>query len=244
MVTKEVYQNLEESTAIVSDIDNTLIGSRMAESGLSLVKHVWGQGRYWTAITGFFGGLKVLGGTALKKSRGKLYADNWGLQTYHRILSKHKITREEVDTVLRKYVEKHEMLGAKEFLDYLKNLENEKVLLLTTTGPSNGAEVCQEYFGADDYVANTVLYDGEFVSDIKLDMKTSDDRKRLTEEKLAKFGRRLEDSIVIGDSEPDWLLMRCAKVSIASPQADNGTIARADLHIRDFREFIPQVKTF
>src|SRR3972149_4491552 len=112
-----VLNMMMKTDAIVPDIDQTLIGSRMAESGLSLIKYEWSQGNYRTAVGGFLNGVRVLGGTAIRrKLSGKFEAENWGLGAYHRTLGRYGITRYEVDEVLKAYVHRHEMPGAREFL--------------------------------------------------------------------------------------------------------------------------------
>jgi phosphoserine phosphatase len=233
-----MYRDMKTSKSIVSDIDETLIGSRMAESGLDLVSSEWSEGNYGTALRGFFGGVRILVGTSIRKQvYGNFEAENWGLQTYHQILGKNRIPKVKINSILRSYVEKHQMPGVKEFLGGLRTFGLDKGLFLTTTGPSNGAEVCAEFFGAVDYV-----YSGEFISGIEMLLRNPEERRELTEQMLRKHGTSLGDSIVIGDKDSDWPLLDNAKVSIASPKADRETIRRADIHITDYRQFALQIK--
>lgn len=243
-ITPNIAERIRKAEAILSDIDGTLIGSRQAQSATSLLRYEYHNKSYHKVVFGVLSGFFVYAGTEIQKQfRGSLPAENWGLSTYHKALSIVGIDKGVLQPLVKGYISRHELSGAKVALSTLKTVGKSKVLILATASSSVNAEVAAEYFEADSYVSNPTKYDSQNrVRGVTILIQTPNDKVELASQKLASYGRNLNASIFFGDSDADLAFREEVSVLVASPKAGEKFRRAADVQVSDYREFEEQLR--
>jgi len=245
MLTTYIKDAIKESCCISTDLDKTLIGSRVAEASFSLIKNEITERHYSNVARGIIEGLGIYVGTALLKRWGssELEAENWGLQTLHKVLNDTKIRKETIQKIAKEYIGKHEMPGARNCLQALRNFGEPKKVIIYTRSGSIFAEPAARFFGADDYISNRTIYMEErFVNNAQILIRSPENLLDLVESKLKEHDLELKDSLVIGDSEPDTVFKGHVKAFLASPKAKEKVRRIADFSIEDYRIFGRQIR--
>jgi len=164
-----------------------------------------------------------------------------GLKDYFKVIgSKNIVTKEEYRKYARKVIERSELDGARDFLKRLKEAYDLEIFIVTTSDGLSAQEAVS-YFGATDYAANPIVYDGEIVKGIVLNMYDGKTKLECTNELLEKYGIKLKECIAVGDSERDHEIMKNSGFSFASPLADEKTKEIADWWIKNYKDFLKMI---
>jgi hypothetical protein len=140
-----------------------------------------------------------------------------GLIEFYKVLTANGVgTRDGMHKYALSYISKNEIAQVAELLRY----DHELPKFLSTAGGSTGALAAAEHFGFVEWVANKDIFDADGKL-VMIEVRISDpyQKELATADMLRKYGIKLKDCTVIGDSEMDMGILNAAKLSIASPFA-------------------------
>ena len=142
----------------------------------------------------------------------------------------------------KEYIEKHELLGARKFVIYLKYSYGIPAVI-STIAWDIAAERAVECFGCDHSISNRVMHDNGIITGfipVMNDGMAKHERTCAILENLYGFG--IDECLVVGNDGLDHEMMRTARISAASPLADEETKALADVWIKDYGAFAEELK--
>jgi phosphoserine phosphatase len=123
----------------------------------------------------------------------------------------------------RKYIEKHSLPGAKEFILYFA----EKIpVFISTIGSKPAAWSANKLYQCYslECVANPVkISNDSVITGVEIKIRDGKDKLEATKEMLARKGYDIKNGIALGDSLNDHEIFKASKLAIASPLADDDT---------------------
>ncbi|GEM_PF-6344253 len=150
----------------------------------------------------------------------------------------------------RKYISEKQLPGSSDFISYVGDSGGLYKQLITTLGADLSARAARHCFDGwiKDSIGNPLTYDGipgenpdELITGINILMSNGEERLELTEKMLKKYGLSAGQCFVVGNDASDHELMRAARMSAASPLADNETKELAHIWIPDYRTFLEEL---
>jgi phosphoserine phosphatase len=222
---------------MITDLDYTLTDKKMAEGiGKYLLMEQLYKLRFDKFVRGYRGARRIKN----ILNNGSKNPEIEGLEEFVRVLSDVRVAdRKNVYKYAMMTLEKSALPGVANLVKQCKN-QGMKTMVVTA-GMDTAAEAAAEYFGIDRSVGNRVLYGvrskngwtidghGELLD---VDISISNGKDKLKAMNVMNIP--VEESIVVGNDKLDWELMDAAKLSLASPLADEETCKRADARVRNF----------
>jgi len=235
----EFKEALQECEAAVLDLDKCLVDGRVAQGiGKQFLFREFKRGHLHHVYRGLANYKKVL---QITEEQGEAA----GLEYFANILFSTGCAYSPlIYAFAHRYIEKHRIPGAKEFVRQIKKIV--PLTIISTIGFDIAAYVASNYFqtnGTNGYVANRIVWDADYWAK-SLEMKIRDGKDKLdaTMEKLHSRGSSGDNIFVLGNDELDHELMQASKLSVASPLADEETKRIADIWIPDYRLFLEELK--
>lgn len=241
MNTYEFREALKECRLAIFDLDGTLVSGRTADGiGKRFLKRELKEKHYSNVIKGAINYPLVLAVTSLRGEAA-------GLQYFAKVLfGTGCADMGSIKQYAKEYIEKHEIPGARDFIDKVHKTGLPKASVISTTGFDEAAVQALFYFNACNAVGNEIVYDKpNLISDdniavsLQMDIRTGHDKSVHT---LGKPSILVRKYIMVGDSESDHELMRNATLAAASPLADKKTRELADIWIPDYRDFLEEME--
>lgn len=241
-------ERLYQCEAAVYDLDGTLVSGRIAEGmGRRFLRREF-RNIFMDPAKFYRHAYNVALGASnyrkVQRTANKI-GEAEGLELFLNVLARAKCADwESAYAFVREYVESHEIPGARDFVRYLKALRGSGFLsLVTTIGTNIGANVAREYFGFDDAArSNEVLCRGGVISGVRTNVRNSAQKRDAVKERLRKHGLSIGGCLAIGNDRYDRETMEAAQLSAASPIATEETRQIADIWIRDYGEFLEELK--
>ncbi len=134
-------------------------------------------------------------------------------------------------------IKEAELPGAEAFVKYIK--EKELKPFISSMGCDIGVKAAVEYFGCKDGIGNPVIYCPEksIIQYCKIEMRNGEEKLEKTREMLKRHGLDISEALVLGNDELDYPMMKAARLSVASPLADEEAKQIANIWIANFRAF-------
>lgn len=243
---REFKGELDKCYGIVADVDKTLVDGRAAQgAGASFLKSE--LFRILPHISHFRLGLSNYK-EVLRRAKE---SETAGLEYFMDVLAQAQpcATLDMFKTYTERYMQKHALPGAREFMRYLQRIgtgQNEIPAYVATLGTDVAAHAAWRHFigvGLMHYLGNSVKYgpDGA-LQGVEITMKDGGEKKEKTENMIGASGLSLKDCVVIGNDMNDWPTMAAGRLRVASPLADDDIRGRADIWISDYSKFLEQLK--
>lgn len=237
---KEFIERLYGCKACVYDLDKTLVRGRVAKGiGLQFLKKELKRRHLENVWVGIRNYKKILDiAREQGEAEGLLYLSNILGQT-------RSADEKSMLEFSQRYIEKHSLPGAKKLISHLnKNMPS----FISTIGYDISAKIAKEYFGCYDSIGNPVIYydhgnKNPILKSCEIKMRTGEDKLEQTEMMLSKYGLSIADCFAIGNDPLDHGIMRGAKLSAASPLADEETKRIANYWIDDYSSFLKELKS-
>ena len=209
--------------AVVVDGDNTLWKGSTAEAlgKAYLVKAVRELKLYKAANCTF----RTARANFMINIRGDPEEIPYGQKKFYDVMIDNDIgMKEEMHSIIGKHIRKNiiEKIGG--IVDYY--VTGDTPVFLSTMAGSTTADCAREGFRLTDTVSNTERFDssGKLIGfDAKIICGES--KLALTEDALDKYGLRIRNCMVIGDSIHDIPMLESAKIAMASPFASEKVLA-------------------
>lgn len=234
----EFKEEMQKCEAAVLDLDKCLVNGRVAQG---IGEQFLSRELKRFHLHHVYKGLANYGKTLdIVEEKGEAA----GLEYFANILfGTGCVHRDLLDSFAQKYIEKHEVPGAKDFVWQVK--KTVPLVIISTIGLDRAACIASNYFSVNDYAANCIVWDDKYWTRAKsLEMKIRDGKDKLdaTMEILYKHKLSGENMFVLGNDKLDHELMKAARLSAASPLADEETKAISDIWIPDYRAFVDELE--
>ena len=244
---RELYQ----CKGTVYDLDGTLVRGRVAEGvGKRFLK------RELTRIftdwhnKGYHARNVKLGATNYSRVNraAKEKGDPEGLRLFLEILGQARCAdQESAYGFAHDYVQERALPGAHDFVRFIKygmrTRRESHPSLVSTLGSDIAVEVAMRYFGLDNGIAAVrVAYNDGFISGGEVEARNGEEMAHKTEKVLQRYGLSLNACLVVGNDINDHPMMSAARLTAASPLADEVTKAAAHIWIRDYETFLEELR--
>jgi phosphoserine phosphatase len=241
---KDIY----DCRCAVFDIERTLldtsvsegVGKRAIEKELRYALDVSGKNKSFSerlmhVYNVLYGMLNYLEVKRLLNTKGEIVA----MQHFFNVLGKVRcVKREEAYEYAQKHVRKHALPDAREFVTFMKDLTQDRVLL-TTLGSDLTSSAAGEYFGVPAVSWNNIVYENDRIVGCDINVDDADKRLASTNREIVdRWGVGIDKCLVVGDEMSDVSSMRAAKLSAASPLAIDAVKKVATFSIEDYKGFV------
>ncbi len=216
----------------IFNVDGTVVEGRVAYAGKYIIKEEAKKLHLGTVLHAVLAVRYIEREVErLTGEKGKLAADNFGLEEYHKMLSRFKIEEKRVESATYEYLREHAIPGVGDLLSGIRHETNhgKKIpFFFSSTSSDWHVKPVNSYFSGDGYFANPVYEDGQ----VTILTKTPEHRVRLT-------GHDLGSCAVFGDSEIDLAFKKAgAKIFVASPLASPEVKRVADLAPDSYKDLL------
>ena len=217
-IEREILPRVDRTKAIIFDADKTLWKGRVSEGiGYAYLRRELLRGHMGTVYAGVKGIIGIK--SALRKDRERPDAEARGLVMFYDALKSAGLgRRHEMAAYAMRYILDNP-LASTTALSH--SVRDDMPKFIATMGGSTAANVAAEYHYARP-VSNQDMFDKEGkLQGALILMWDGEDKLRAVEDMLIseRYGFRVRDCTVVGDSRTDIPLMSAAKLSIASPLA-------------------------
>ncbi|MFH0949267.1 MAG: HAD hydrolase family protein [Candidatus Aenigmatarchaeota archaeon] len=243
MIIEEFKQQLYDCDCTVYDLDNTLVEGRVADGvGKSFLKSELFRGHIHHVILGAKNYKKVL---EIAEKDGEVA----GLEYFMNLIAKTGCaTYQMFYQNAREYIEKKNIPDVRAFMHCIahKQLKTDGAFI-STLGADVSAEAAKYYFPhVSGWIGNPLTYkqtgSDTLITGIKPVMRNGEEKLQRTEEMLQNHGLSISKCFTIGNDENDHAIMKAARLSAASPLADEPTKDIANIYIPSYSYFLEKLK--
>jgi hypothetical protein len=148
-----------------------------------------------------------------------------GQRKFYEVMAENNIgVKEEMNSIVGRHIRKNAIEKVAKIVDYYAT--GDTPVFLSTMAGSTTAEYAKYNFRLTDTVSNAERFDnsGKLIG-FDARITCGESKLALTEEALDRYGLKLRNCMVIGDSVYDMPMLRSAKIAMASPFASEKVLA-------------------